>query len=359
MDSHDKDRPIIIIKKIKKIHAGHHGGAWKIAYADFVTAMMALFLMMWLLSMLNKYQLQGIAEYFKTPMKEVFNKQSMLKDEKNFKPDELGPTADKSKGSLADTKFASEKNAGTQLTKQDAVKKPYPLQKDELISAGKEKQSNADDKDDLKKQANGDKFDGKKQETQEEFKNKITQVANLAQLKAMQGQLEAKLNSDPQASQFKNSLNFVITSDGLKVVIKDLENKPMFTSGKADFNKYAKNMLAWLTQQINQYRNRIIIIGHTDAQPYVKPHYSNWELSADRANATREILLNSGMANDKVLRVIGGADTTLSNTANGKDPSNRRIEIIILTDDATKIQSVQLRLPYPLDLKMQKPPFQV
>ncbi len=335
-DFRKDDRPIIVIKKIKKIHAGHHGGSWKIAYADFVTAMMAFFLLMWLLSMLNKYQLQGIAEYFKTPMKEVFNKQSMIAHVDNFKPDELGPTADKATGSPVNTEFATEKNAGTQLTKEDLAKKPHPLQKDELISAGQQKQSNANDKDDLAKQANGDKFDAKKQETQDQFKNKITQVANLSQLKAMQGQLEAKLNSDPQAAQFKNSLNFVITSDGLKVVMKDLENKPMFTSGKADFNKDAKNMLNWLTQQINQYRNKVIIIGHTDSQQYSNSHYSNWELSADRANATRQILVESGMANDKVLRVMGGADTSLANAANGKDPSNRRIEIIILTDDAMK-----------------------
>ena len=109
-DEHDK-RPIII-KRIKKVHAGHHGGSWKIAYADFVTAMMAFFLLMWLLSMMNKYQLQGIAEYFKKPLKEVFSKQDNIAKTDTLKPDKLGPTTYKNSGLKEKTENTADKNLG-------------------------------------------------------------------------------------------------------------------------------------------------------------------------------------------------------------------------------------------------------
>jgi chemotaxis protein MotB len=306
-----KHKQPIIIKRIKKVHGGHHGGSWKIAYADFVTAMMAFFLLMWLLSLLNKYQLEGIAKYFKKPLKEVFTKQDDIAKKNTIKPDKLGPTTYNNTGSKEKTENSADKNLGTQ---------------DHAYPAIGQINQNA-----------RDKINNPQKNTSESQKNKLNPEQQLQQLKEMKSNLEANLKNDPEISQYQNQLNFIITSDGLKIVLKDLENKPMFSEGKTDFESYAENILSWLSNQINEYPNRIIIIGHTDSIPYANDlSYSNWELSADRANATRRVLEKSGMDSSKILRVIGSADTHLLDNDQGEDPSNRRIEIIVLTDQAAK-----------------------
>lgn len=310
----------VVIKKVKKVHNRHHGGAWKIAYADFVTAMMAFFLLMWLLSLLNKYQLEGIAKYFQKPLKEVFSKQDMIAKKEKMRPDMLGPTTENNTGAKENTRNVVDKNVGIQEKPQNAQGKVDQNQDDKT---NKLKTKNDDTKDVLK--------------NKEQQKQQLKQANTMEQLQEMKAELEAKLKNDPAVSQFQNQLNFVVTSDGLKIVLKDLENKPMFSEGKTDFQKYAVNMLNWLSQQINTYSNRLVIIGHTDSTPYANDdYYSNWELSTDRANSTRRILIKSGMSKDKILRVMGGADTDLLDKKNGGNPANRRIEIIVLTDKAAK-----------------------
>lgn len=288
----DNDRPIIIrrIRKIKK--GGHHGGSWKIAYADFVTAMMAFFLLMWLLGLMNKFQLEGVAEYFKKPLKEAFTHESNQKGR--------GENKDREKFTEKNTEKFSEK-----FTEKEKEKE-------------REKPTKVDDK--MKdKQMRGN--------TETPFKT-IQQIKH---------DLETKMEKDPEMRQYKNQLNFQVTADGLKIELKDLENKPMFTKGKTDFQDYAKHIVSWLSQQVNHYPNHVVIIGHTDALQYAETmEYSNWELSADRANATRRTLIQYGLDKDKIIRVIGVSDTELLDKSHGDNPSNRRIEIIILTDDAMK-----------------------
>jgi chemotaxis protein MotB len=317
-EANNDNKQIIIIKRIKKMHAKHHGGSWKIAYADFVTAMMTFFLLMWLLSLLNKYQLQGIAEYFKKPLKEVFTKQDNISKTDTIKPDKLGPSTYKETGSKEKTKNIVDKNLGLADQQQKLKEATYGLPQNQVQTPNitpAQITTHLKDKD----------------------SDPQTEQQQLAQMKAMQADLQAKLMSDPEVSQFKNQLNFVVTSDGLKIIIKDLENKPMFSEGKTDFEQYGAKLLSWLSKEINVYKNKIIIIGHTDSVAYTgENNYTNWELSADRANATRRVLINAGMDRSKVLRIIGGADTDLLDTKQGDDPSNRRIEIIVLTDQATK-----------------------
>lgn len=253
--SDDKAPQNIIIRRIKKVHNKHHGGSWKIAYADFVTAMMAFFLLMWLLALLNKYQLEGVAQYFKKPLKEAFGHQ-----------------------------------------------------------------------DDGKKKIGGvDKSEDKKK------------FEEMQKVKALKAKLETKLNKDPELSQFKNQLNFIITANGLKIELRDLQNKTMFSEGKTDFQNHADKIVSWLSSELNTYPNQVVIIGHTDGSPYAnQSKYDNWELSSDRANAARRSLVKHGMGANKIIRVIGVADTELLNKKDVKDPTNRRIEIIVLTDEASK-----------------------
>lgn len=291
MADEEQKVPIIIIKNVKKVYNKHHGGSWKIAYADFVTAMMTFFLLMWLLSLLNKYQLEGISKYFQTPMKELFVKKQTptASQERIIKH---GPSTDINVGSKFNTQNASSKNLG-------AAAKPIDV--------------NYQDQTYKKPVIN----------TQKELQN-------------LKAELDKKIDENPVLRQFKNQLNFIITADGLKIVIKDLKDKPMFSQGGLDFEKYAANILNWLSMQINGYGNNVMIIGHTDSLPYSSDRYTNWELSADRANATRRILIEYGLDGRKVLRVVGGADTDLMDKENSTSPKNRRIEIIMLTDDAAK-----------------------
>lgn len=279
-EDEETKRPIIIINRIKKVKKNkHHGGSWKIAYADFVTAMMAFFLLMWLLSLLNKYQLEGVAEYFKTPFKKGYTYD--IKDKNR------------------------DKNSHTEKFKE------------------KEKEKNKE----------------------KEKEKGAAQQAQIKQLEMIKKNMENDLAKNPQLSQFKNQLNFIVTSNGLKIQLKDLENKSMFSTGKADFATYAKPLLNWLGTELNKYSNQAVIIGHTDSAQYDNQIYTNWELSADRANATRRELIKSGMDPKKIIRIIGKGDKDplLKNTL---DPSNRRIEIIILSDEALNKEKQQ-PTPFP------------
>lgn len=274
---HDEDdaktenvKPTIIVqRKIKKYVHKHHGGAWKIAYADFVTAMMTFFLLMWLLSMLNKSQLSGISAYFKKPYQNGVTSDVDVNRDKIFNDTNVKST---------DT----EKKAG-----------PAP---DDVVSA----------------------------EEQKSFQD----------AEQMQIDLQKEIDQNPLLSQYKNALNIKVTSQGLKIELKDLEKKPMFSNGQTDFADYAKNILGWLAGALNKYPNRVMIVGHTDNKPILKLNYSNWELSADRATATRRTLVGAGMDLSKVVRVVGVADTDKLDDVHEDDPSNRRISIIVLTDEA-------------------------
>jgi chemotaxis protein MotB len=274
-------RPIIV-KKIKKGGGGHHGGAWKIAYADFVTAMMAFFLLMWLLGSTSKAQREGISEYFKTPLKVVL----------------MGPAVGGS-----DTPM---KGGGRDITKKQGQVKPVDGPK------GKEKKVDIDDAKQALKKAESAKF--------EELKLRIEQA----------------IESKPELQQFKNQLLLDITSEGLRVQIVDEKNRPMFNSGNAQLQSYAKEILHQIGQMLNDVPNRISISGHTDATPYSdgEKSYSNWELSSDRANASRRELVAGGMNEEKLMRVVGLSSASLFDKENPFNPVNRRISLIIMNKQA-------------------------
>lgn len=274
-----------VIRRVKKVKKhGHHGGSWKIAYADFVTAMMAFFLLLWLLSLLNHYQLAGIAEYFKKPLFQAMQHESNQKGK--------GDQTEKEKFKEKETEKEKEKEKESGMIHLDSKEKPIP--------------------------------------------NKGFTAADKKDMETIKAELQQQLDTNPELQQYKNQLNFIVTSDGLKIQLRDLENKPMFTTGKADFDQYAKPILGWLANQLNHYDNRVMILGHTDGAQYSTTDYTNWELSADRANAVRRILIKNGMDGAKVIRVEGVGDKELLDSKNVLDPANRRIEIIIMTDQAIK-----------------------
>ncbi|MGQ3892733.1 flagellar motor protein MotB [Legionella sp. CNM-4043-24] len=300
--------PIIVIKKIKKGKKEHHGGSWKIAYADFVTAMMAFFMLLWLLSLLNKYQLQGVSAYFQKPLSDIF---VGSKNAEHYKAPPKKQIIQKNKAMNA-----------------DAMIKATP--KDLLNEDTKDAEKNKMDQQDKTKD-NGKKDN--KQDSQE--KHSKSQRHELMEMQRIKKNLEIALKNNASLNQFKDNLSFEVVDDGIKVSLHDSKNNPMFSLGQANFHNYAKHIIVWLSGEFNHVPKKIIITGHTDAWQYNdKANYTNWELSTDRANAVRRLLIADGMDPAKIIRVEGAADVSLQDVQNGDSPINRRVEIIILTDEA-------------------------
>ncbi len=274
-------RPIIV-KRIKKVAGGHHGGAWKIAYADFVTAMMAFFLLMWLLGSTTKGTLQGIAEYFQTPLKVAL----------------AGGEGSGDSSSII-------KGGGKDIT----------------ASEGQVKKSDAD--------RNKKNYNLKDAEA-------ALALADAARLKVLKEKIEAVIEASPLLKQYKKQLLLDMTTDGLRIQIVDEQNRPMFASAKADLEPYTKEILHEIGKALNEVPNKISLSGHTDASSYSSGDrgYSNWELSSDRANASRRELILGGMDEDKVLRVVGLSSAVLFNKEDPLDPINRRISIIVMNKQA-------------------------
>ena len=268
----------IIIKRVRKVAGGHHGGAWKIAYADFVTAMMAFFLLMWLLGSTTRGDLEGIAEYFKTPLKVAMQGGTGS-----------GDSSSVIKGGGADL---TRKNGQIKKGEVDADKKSYNLKA-----------------------------------AQAELERLET-----AKLKQLKKRLESAIDRNPTLKQFKRQLLIDITSEGLRIQIVDEQNRPMFNLASAELQPYTKVILHEIAKVLNDVENRISLSGHTDARPYANGErgYSNWELSADRANASRRELIVGGMSEAKMLRVVGLASSVPFTQAAPFDPVNRRISIIVM-----------------------------
>ena len=273
----------IIIKRVKK--SGHvaHGGAWKIAYADFVTAMMAFFLLMWLLGSTATGDLQGIASYFNSPLKVSLMGGSGTGDSSSIIP-----------GGGSDIR----KQNG-QVLKSDTVKnKPTPAD----VQAAKAEMARQD----------------------------------AVRLKDLQTRINDMIASNPKLNEYRAQIRIDITAEGLRIQIVDEQNRPMFDIGSALVKPYMRDILREIGAAFTGIENRVSLAGHTDTSPYGNGErgYSNWELSADRANASRRELVAGGMPDSRVFRVLGLASSSLYDASAPLSPVNRRISIIVMSKDA-------------------------
>jgi chemotaxis protein MotB len=274
--------PIIIVKKKVAGH-GHHGGAWKVAYADFVTAMMAFFMVMWLVVTMPQEVLGGIADYFKNPSMVDGQASKMV-------PGGMGPGG-----------------------------------------AG-EKMVRIFDQPDTKPS----KGDGKKRDMTAEEIRKAAEEADRKRLESLMEELKAAIDASQSLAPFKDQLLIDITPEGLRIQIVDRQNRPMFQSGSFRLQPYTAEILDELAPYLGTVPNRIALTGHTDVTPFGggDAGYTNWELSADRANAARRALIGGGLPDAKFARVVGLASTALFDKANPENPINRRISIILLNQAA-------------------------
>ena len=281
----DKKLQPIIIKRVKKAAHVHHGGAWKIAYADFVTAMMAFFLLMWLLGSTAQGELQGIAAYFNSPLKVAM-----------------------SGGSGAGNSSSIVPGGGNDLSKVH----------------GQVRRSEADDNANRRSSQAMGRADESKRDAQ--------------RLHALKAKVEAMIASNSKLNEYRSQIRTEITQDGLMIQIVDEQNRPMFDSGSALVKPYMRDILRDIGAAMGSAENSISLSGHTDAAPYGNADrgYSNWELSADRANASRRELVAAGMPMDKLARVVGMASSDPLLPEETRAAQNRRITITVLTKEAER-----------------------
>ena len=289
----DKKQPIVIKKIVKG--GGHHGGAWKVAYADFVTAMMAFFLLLWLLGVTDEAMRGGISEMFKAPSPLIGPggaSSSMIK---------LGGTKDIPRGD------------GEKLNQQTQNIEEVKVETQEIV------------------------------DTEALVKEKKT-------LDQLMERLKETIEQSDMLKDFKDQLLLEVTPEGLRIQIIDKKNRPMFSAGSEKLKPYTRVILHELAKTITKYApNQISITGHTDVSGFgqgiieyetvdgevLRKKYSNWELSSDRANAARRELVKGGMPVKQVGRVVGLSSSVLFDKKNPTSPINRRISIVVMNQSTT------------------------
>ncbi|MBU0599252.1 OmpA family protein [bacterium] len=284
----EEKKNIIIIKKVNKGgHGGGHGGSWKVAYADFVTAMMLFFIVMWLINMLTPSQRDGVASYFQTFS--IFEKSS-------FSVMEKGALSEKPCLSKTPEK-GLEKKEKLEKTKQEAMEE-------------KEKELEKKEKE-LKKK-------------EEQLKNKET----TPEVESLKEKLDEKLKN---LSLDRSQIKIEADNKGVKIQLSETEGNPLFPKGSPELTPHAKKMLRKIAEDIKGTNYKLIIEGHTDAHPYVSAEYTNWELSTARASKARRELELNGIDAKRFKQVVGYADTELLVKDNPYDSKNRRITVLLLT----------------------------
>ncbi|HZY19143.1 MAG TPA: flagellar motor protein MotB [Ramlibacter sp.] len=269
----------IIIKRVKKGgHGGHHGGAWKIAYADFVTAMMAFFLLMWLLGSTAQGDLQGIASYFQSPLKVALTGGS--------------GSGDSSSLIKGGGQVLTRTNGNVRRGEVEAPTRTFNLQA---------------------------------------LRSEV-EAADAARMKELQEKLEKAIEANPKLGNLRQQLKMDLDVDGLRIQIVDDQGRPMFDAGSARVKEYMRDLLRSIGELVDGMDGRLVLSGHTDASPYSggERGYSNWELSADRANASRRELLAGGLSEDRIVRVLGMGSSVPFDKADPLSPLNRRISILVL-----------------------------
>jgi len=282
----DKPAPIIV-RRVRKVAGGHHGGAWKVAYADFVTAMMAFFLVMWLVGVASKEQKAAVSEYFNNPS--VVEGLAAIPGSGSTGPggasDRLIPTT----SALSVPGGIGPRPGDPQRARQ--ARAPVT---DTLIAAD-------------------------------------ARIEDRRQLDELRHELEAAIENSQALAPFKDQLLIDLAPEGLRIQIVDRLSRPMFDLGSSRMKDYTIELMHELGLLLADSPHRIALAGHTDETPFQGPHgYGNWELSSDRANAARRALLEGGLGEERIARVVGLAASIPFDQHEPRAPINRRISIVVL-----------------------------
>jgi chemotaxis protein MotB len=287
----------IIIKKIKK-GGGHHGGAWKVAYADFVTAMMAFFLLLWLLNVTTDEQRNAISNYFDPTHPKISEATSGAGGV-------MGGLSMAKEGAMTTTVQNISVQASTNVNQRSNQKSP-------------------------------DKYKSNMEASTLERAKEMLRKEEEKRFKTAEEQIKKAIESDPELKELAKNLLIDMTPEGLRIQVIDQDGKPMFASGSAEMYPYTQKLMNKVATIIQKLPNDVSIRGHTDSVPYGKDaKYTNWELSTDRANSSRRVLLMSGMPPERINNVVGKADTDHLFPKTPTDARNRRISIILLKEELT------------------------
>ncbi len=327
-DKEEKAQPIII-KRVKKAAHAHHGGAWKVAYADFVTAMMAFFLLLWLLQATTEEQKLGIADY--------------------FAPASVSRNTSGSGGLMGGRTFAKR---GSNPSDQSpvGVMIQLPTNPPDWDNDGDPVESTA-----TEETGAGGQDEGAPEETEQAEAERIEEMLakrEEEQFAQAEQALREAIETVPELQSLINNLLIDQTPEGMRIQIIDEEGKSMFPSGSAKMYDHTRKLIGLVVDAVKQLPQQVAIKGHTDGAPFVNDQgYSNWELSTDRANSSRRALLGAGLPAGRIASVIGLADTEHLDQDDPLSPRNRRISIILLRDNpvaaargrATKKQSASIK----------------
>ncbi|MFL1464785.1 flagellar motor protein MotB [Marinobacter sp. HN1S83] len=262
----------IIVKRKKKVAGGHHGGSWKVAFADFATAMMAFFLVLWLTATASPEQKRAVEGYFKDP---------------------VGFTEGGSPNPVDLEGSASVVNESTRDIERSDI------------------------------------------QIEDQVVEELAETLEQRQMEELFQELQERIEESETLQEFKDQLLIDITSEGLRIQIVDRSQRPMFDSGRAELKYYSQDILFELAKPLGAVSNKLSITGHTDATPFNgRPGYTNWELSADRANTARRALVAGGVGARQIARVVGLSDSVLFDKDDATAPVNRRISIIVLNKKA-------------------------
>ena len=292
----DEQQPIIV-KRINVVH-GHHGGSWKVAFADFATAMMAFFLMMWLMGATTADQRGGISQYFKNPS--IVQGASPLPS----------PTAMQGPGGPSTSMIDA--GGSLELFKESPTERTERNEEVLCVAGERNEQS------DINSMLEGRRTGGPGEEKE--------------RLESLMLNLNDAIQKKNSLKPFGDQVLMDLTAEGLRIQVIDKESVSMFPSGSAQLEPFSKALLIELATIIRTVPNRISITGHTDGRPFNRNGYSNWELSAERANAARRALVEGGVPEEKIGRVVGLSSFALLDPAHPESPLNRRISIIVLNE---------------------------
>ena len=307
------DEPtVVIIKKVKKVvGGGHHGGAWKVAYADFVTAMMAFFLLLWLLNATTEEQKKGIAEYF-SPVT-------------TFTPDSVSESPSGAGGVMGGRSMTSE-GAMVTDTSPVGITVALPGSKEDSEAQTEQPADGTKDSQQLAKEA-----EAPDQAVDRAEVDRLARELEEERFAEAEADLRQALESVPDLSDFAKNLVIDQTPEGLRIQIIDQEGRSMFASGSAEMFPHTQRLLALVADAVKTLDNPVAIKGHTDSTPYASgKDYSNWELSTDRANSSRRALLAAGLPAARIASVVGRADQEHFVPEEPNSPRNRRISIVLL-----------------------------
>jgi len=286
--------PIIVKRITEEGHGGAHGGAWKIALADMMTAMMAFFLLMWLLGATNTDQRKGLADYFKPS---AITKSVLSVNQTSGSVGVMGGQSIIDETALPNA--AAQTGLMQILTPRDAT-------------------------------GNKDSDKDKSGDTSEDEKRKIANELDQSNFEKLEQQLNERLSQDKDLAKLKDQVNFVREKEGLRVDIIDKADFSMFGLGTTTLSPKSQALIVEIARSISQMPNKIKVRGHTDSIPYNGPERNNWSLSAQRADVTRQVIKSSGVDEKRITRIEGVADTEHLNPNNGLDPRNRRISITLM-----------------------------